>query len=54
MILVTGSSGTTGGQVARQLIAAGKKPRLLTRDPAKLRALFPGNEAEIVWSGGWA
>ena len=37
MILVTGATGTTGGEVARQLIAAGQKPRLLVRDPSKAR-----------------
>lgn len=48
MILVTGASGTTGGQVARQLIAAGQKPRLLARDLNKVRGLFPEGQAEIV------
>lgn len=38
MILVLGATGTTGGEVARQLIAAGHKPRLVVRDPAKTRA----------------
>lgn len=46
MILVLGSTGTTGGEVARQLIAAGHKPRLLVRDPTKAKQ-FEG-KAEIV------
>lgn len=46
MILVLGATGTTGGEVARQLIAAGVKPRLLVRDPKKARA-FEG-KADIV------
>ncbi len=46
MILVLGATGTTGGEVARQLIAAGERPRLLVRDPARARE-FEGR-AEIV------
>ncbi|GAC1351585.1 MAG: SDR family oxidoreductase [Polyangiales bacterium] len=46
MILVFGSTGTVGGEVARQLIAAGEKPRLLVRNTAKAKA-FEG-KAEIV------
>src|SRR5215217_4525373 len=46
MILVTGATGTIGGEVARQLIAAGVKPRLLVRDPKKARE-FEG-KAELV------
>jgi (4-alkanoyl-5-oxo-2,5-dihydrofuran-3-yl)methyl phosphate reductase len=46
MILVLGATGTTGGEVARQLIAAGVRPRLLVRNRAKA-AQFEG-KAEIV------
>src|ERR1700730_2663989 len=46
MILVLGATGTTGREVARQLIAAGQKPRLLVRKPDKARE-FHGN-SEIV------
>ena len=46
MILVLGATGTTGGEVARQLIAAGERPRLLVRDPAKAQAYAGG--AEVV------
>jgi uncharacterized protein YbjT (DUF2867 family) len=46
MILVLGATGTTGGEVARQLIQAGQKPRLLVLNPSKARA-FEG-KAEIV------
>ena len=35
MILVLGATGSTGGEVARQLIAAGITPRLLVRNLAK-------------------
>ena len=35
MILVLGATGSTGGEVARQLIAAGVTPRLLVRNLAK-------------------
>ncbi|MFP2905256.1 SDR family oxidoreductase [Pyxidicoccus sp. 3LFB2] len=45
-ILVTGATGTIGGEVTRQLIAAGVRPRLLVRDPAKARG-FEG-KADIV------
>ena len=46
MILVLGSTGTTGSEVARQLIAAGRQPRLLVRSPAKARAFQ--DDAELV------
>jgi uncharacterized protein YbjT (DUF2867 family) len=46
MILVTGATGTTGREVATQLIAAGQKVRLLVRAPEKAKA-FEG-KAEIV------
>ena len=46
MILVLGATGTTGGEVARQLIAAGERPRLLVRSPEKARD-FQG-KADIV------
>ena len=46
MILVLGATGTTGGEVARQLIATGVQPRLLVRTPDKAR-VFEG-KAEVV------
>jgi uncharacterized protein YbjT (DUF2867 family) len=46
VILVLGATGTTGGEVARRLIAAGQKPRLLVRSPEKAQT-FRGR-AEIV------
>ncbi len=46
MILVLGATGNTGGEAARQLIAAGERPRLLVRTPEKARE-FEG-KAEIV------
>jgi uncharacterized protein YbjT (DUF2867 family) len=46
VILVVGATGTTGGEVARQLLAAGEKPRLLVRNRA--RASEFEYKAEIV------
>src|SRR6266850_4841710 len=46
MILVFGSTGTTGRGVARHLIATGNKPRLLVRNPEKAKE-YEG-KAEIV------
>jgi uncharacterized protein YbjT (DUF2867 family) len=46
MILVFGSTGTTGRGVARHLIAGGIKPRLLVRDPVKAKEY--AGKAEIV------
>ncbi|MFC4498040.1 MULTISPECIES: NAD(P)H-binding protein [Streptomyces] len=37
MILVTGATGTIGGEVVRQLSARGEQVRALARDPAKAR-----------------
>lgn len=39
MILVTGATGDVGGGVARRLLAAGEKVRVLARDPAKAAKL---------------
>ena len=47
MILLTGVTGKTGGEAARQLVAAGVPFRALVRNPAKAAALrLPG--AEVV------
>jgi uncharacterized protein YbjT (DUF2867 family) len=46
VILVFGSTGTTGRGVARHLIAGGVKPRLLVRDPEKAKEY--AGKAEIV------
>ena len=46
MILVLGATGTTGGEVARQLIAEGQRPRLLVRNLEKASE-FEGT-AELV------
>ena len=35
MILVTGANGTTGSEITRQLVAAGRPARVLLRNPAK-------------------
>jgi uncharacterized protein YbjT (DUF2867 family) len=47
MYVVTGATGNTGSVVARQLLEAGKKVRLLVRDPVKAQALA-AQGAEIV------
>lgn len=39
MILVVGASGMLGGRVARQLLAAGRPVRALSRDPGKVEEL---------------
>lgn len=41
MILVFGATGVTGGEVARQLIAAGQRPRLFVRRGQGLHAYRP-------------
>jgi len=47
MILVLGATGTTGGEVARQLIVAGRRPRILVRDPGKARAFEGRADIEV-------
>jgi uncharacterized protein YbjT (DUF2867 family) len=44
VILVTGATGTVGGEVVRAL-PAGLRVRVMTRDPAKAAGVFPGAEA---------
>ncbi len=46
MILVTGATGKTGGEVARQLIGQGTPIRVFARDPSKLGSEF--DSAELV------
>ncbi|MFJ2885527.1 NAD(P)H-binding protein [Streptomyces sp. NPDC087305] len=48
MVLVTGATGTVGGEVVRALPArlpAGLGVRIMARDPARAAAMFPGVEA---------
>jgi len=47
MFVVTGATGNTGGVVARQLLDAGRKVRVLVRDPARAKALADRG-AEVV------
>lgn len=47
MILVVGASGQMGGEIARQLLAAGEPVRAMSRDPGKLSALQAAG-AEVV------
>jgi uncharacterized protein YbjT (DUF2867 family) len=46
-ILVAGATGQQGGAVARRLLSAGKKVRVLTRDPMKA-AVLNGLGAEVA------
>ena len=46
MILVTGATGTIGTEVVKLLLAAGRKVRVLARDPAKAAKL--GDGVEVV------
>ena len=46
MILVTGATGTVGGEVVRQLLAAGQPVRALVRPGSA--APMPGNGAEVA------
>jgi uncharacterized protein YbjT (DUF2867 family) len=39
MILVTGATGNIGREVVRRLVAGGRRPRVLTRDPARAAGL---------------
>ena len=47
MFTVFGASGNTGSVVARRLLDAGKKVRLVVRDPSKVAALR-SRGAEVV------
>ncbi|MEW2381911.1 NAD(P)H-binding protein [Micromonospora sp. NPDC047707] len=46
--LVTGATGTVGGSLVRQLLAAGHEVRALTRDPASPAAARLPREVEVV------
>ncbi len=46
--LVTGATGTVGGAVVQQLLAAGRAVRALVRDPARARALLPVDVALVA------
>jgi uncharacterized protein YbjT (DUF2867 family) len=47
MILVTGATGTIGRALVPQLLAARARVRVLTRDPARARALW-GGEVDVA------
>jgi uncharacterized protein YbjT (DUF2867 family) len=47
MILVTGAAGTVGSEVARQLVAAGQRPRALVRDPEAARPRL-GDQVDVA------
>jgi uncharacterized protein YbjT (DUF2867 family) len=48
MILVTGATGTIGGEVFRRLVAAGERPRAFVRDPQIARAQLGAAVDHIV------
>lgn len=48
MILVTGATGNNGGEIVRQLVAAGAPVRALVRDPAKEAAKVAAFRAQGV------
>jgi len=48
MILITGVTGKTGGEVARQLTAAGVPFRALVRNPDKAAEILPGGADVMV------
>jgi uncharacterized protein YbjT (DUF2867 family) len=52
MFVVTGAAGNTGSIVARQLMEAGRKVRLLVRDPRKVAELT-ARGAEVVVGDLW-
>lgn len=47
-ILVTGATGTVGSSLVRQLVAAGRQVRAVTRNPASRAAAALPAEAEVV------
>jgi uncharacterized protein YbjT (DUF2867 family) len=47
MFVITGATGNTGAVVAKQLLDAGRKVRILVRDPAKAKSLADRG-AEVV------
>lgn len=46
MILVAGGTGFVGSGIVRELVRRGKKVAVLTRDPGRARARFPGLDVE--------
>ncbi len=47
-VLITTATGKVGKHIARNMIAAGDKPRLFVRDPEAIKAVFPEGEYEIA------
>jgi uncharacterized protein YbjT (DUF2867 family) len=48
MILITGGTGNSGGEIVRQLAGTGTRFRMLVRDPAKVQASKPASAQLIV------
>lgn len=47
-VLVLGGTGFVGGRLVPELLKRGVKPRLLARNPSRVRTLFPQTEIEAV------
>ena len=48
LVLVTGATGYIGGRLVAQLLEAGYRVRVLTRDPARLQGRTWTNQVEVV------
>ena len=48
MLTIVGSTGLVGKPLAKAVLKAGERVRLLTRDPAKAKGIFDEKNAEIV------
>ncbi len=47
-VLVTGASGYIGRRLVNSLLGAGVKVRILTRDRARIQALWPADEVQVM------
>jgi NAD(P)H dehydrogenase (quinone) len=48
LIAIAGATGTVGAKLTRQLLAAGARVRVLSRNPDKAKALFKGPNCEVA------
>jgi len=48
LIAIAGATGTVGAKLTHQLLAAGARVRVLSRNPEKAKALFKGPNCEVV------
>ncbi len=47
-ILITGATGFVGRALVNRLVAEGERPRVLVRDEARARAVFPGDTVDFA------